>query len=181
MTHQKIHTDEKPFTCPHCAKTFRERSNLVRHERIHTSEKPYSCPKCQKAYSTNHGLKYHLPRCKGVQPAKKKTTNTSRKQNYIKEEVSKEHLDIENLAEDPLMSKDGRNQFEGEFIKQEIKEEFESEPEEAGPHSLDCNESIKQEIIEELESDSELDPQLLDCGQFLRQELREQTDVNTPH
>ncbi|KAJ9586722.1 hypothetical protein L9F63_019660, partial [Diploptera punctata] len=47
--HLLLHSNEKPFTCPVCKKSFSHMATLNAHLRVHNDEKPYKCPICNKA------------------------------------------------------------------------------------------------------------------------------------
>lgn len=53
-------TNEKPYKCDKCIKSFRWESNLVIHARIHTGEKDFRCVKCQEILSTAQSLRSHM-------------------------------------------------------------------------------------------------------------------------
>ena len=62
---KEIHSEEKPFKCNVCQRTFKRIEHLDRHKKIHTCEKSFVCKICQKAFARSDHLKRHEKNCSG--------------------------------------------------------------------------------------------------------------------
>lgn len=46
--------------CVYCGKTFSQKGNMERHQRQHTGERPFACPHCSCSYTRKETLKVHI-------------------------------------------------------------------------------------------------------------------------
>ncbi|TPX52482.1 hypothetical protein SeMB42_g01379 [Synchytrium endobioticum] len=61
MSHQRAHSNDRPFQCHHCASSFSRTHDLRRHIRsLHTGQRPHTCPHCPLAFARSDALKRHL-------------------------------------------------------------------------------------------------------------------------
>jgi len=56
-----LYLGEKPYVCTSegCGKRFTEYSSLYKHHVVHTENKPYECPDCCKTYRQTSTLAVH--------------------------------------------------------------------------------------------------------------------------
>ena len=57
----KLFIGERPYVCevPGCLKRFTEYSSLYKHNIVHTQQKPYTCALCHKTYRQTSTLAMH--------------------------------------------------------------------------------------------------------------------------
>ena len=57
--HNGVNYIPRRYTCPHCSKAFRSKSDLSIHAVVHTKEKSFRCDLCQAQFSQKASLKDH--------------------------------------------------------------------------------------------------------------------------
>jgi len=171
--HFKIHTGEKNFVCAICEKSFLLKSHLDQHLKVHTGEKPHSCDKCGKSFTSSGNASRHKLKCKG-KSQQNETVSTSEIQFVDYGETIKEEIKEESESEDEINPSD--------YLKSEFCEDINFEnceiitKSEHEAESIDCEETIKGEIKQEIQETEDMhDP--LSTEDFISTEDLIPTDI----
>ena len=72
---------DNQYICPMCPKAMKSRRDMVTHIRIHTGEKPFSCPNCNTSFNTKSSCVRHMQKkCKEIPQIKFEQIMTEREQ-----------------------------------------------------------------------------------------------------
>ncbi|KAK9768084.1 hypothetical protein K7432_001580 [Basidiobolus ranarum] len=66
LSHQRTHSDDKPFPCEFCSRPFARKHDMLRHRRMHTGQKPYPCEACGMGFYRTDARQRHYqaePKC----------------------------------------------------------------------------------------------------------------------
>ena len=58
--HMLIHNGDRPLECRTCGKSFTQKWNLTHHMLIHTGNKPHTCGTCGKSFTWKSNLARHM-------------------------------------------------------------------------------------------------------------------------
>ncbi|KAJ2891285.1 hypothetical protein IWW38_003687 [Coemansia aciculifera] len=73
-SHERTHTNERPYACTMCDQRFSRNHDLKRHTKIHTGKKPFTCEYCDRKFARADALGRHksgVPTCKRAGANKK--------------------------------------------------------------------------------------------------------------
>ncbi|KAJ2490359.1 hypothetical protein IWW37_003244 [Coemansia sp. RSA 2050] len=81
-SHERTHTDERPFACTLCEQRFSRNHDLKRHMKIHSGARPFKCNHCHRGFARADALSRHTSKgvtCKraGTSSAKARRANAA--------------------------------------------------------------------------------------------------------
>lgn len=68
MHKRRKHTMVKDHVCSHCSKAFVSRDELLNHQMCHTDERPFECELCRKTFNRKSSLQFHRRRKHSMLP-----------------------------------------------------------------------------------------------------------------
>lgn len=67
-SHQRVHSSDRPYPCPHCEMSFKTLQSQKKHVQTHTGEKNLVCKVCEARFRAHTTLKMHMRLHTGERP-----------------------------------------------------------------------------------------------------------------
>ncbi|KAJ2826449.1 hypothetical protein FBU31_003438, partial [Coemansia sp. 'formosensis'] len=111
-SHERTHTDERPFPCDLCEQRFSRNHDLKRHKKIHTGARPFMCTHCNRGFARADALSRHTSKgvtCKrtsGV-TSKVRRANAAAMTSALMEDIKPDLLAMSSSSPSPTMMAHG--------------------------------------------------------------------------
>lgn len=105
--HKLAHDNIREKKCDICGLRLRSNSHLSRHKRVHSGEKPYSCPTCGQKFAQRYNMMTHYKVHQGIHRPTKTHKCTECNSNFkskakLQDHIKSVHEETKNIKFEPI-------------------------------------------------------------------------------